>query len=160
MKVKLSLPLIIGIVVVLGVGLIILKSKEKSIQKTPTQAPVIEKQAQKPAEEISSAETEVLQPSGEVINGVREIKVTAKQWEFIPNPIVVKKGEKVRLKITSTDVAHGFALPDFGINKVLNSGQEVTVEFTADKAGRFGFFCSVQCGIGHSGMRGELVVVE
>jgi cytochrome c oxidase subunit 2 len=34
----------------------------------------------------------------------------------------------------------------------------VTVEFVADKAGTFTFSCSVYCGKGHRGMKGELVV--
>lgn len=89
---------------------------------------------------------------------VKEIEVTAKQWEFIPNPIRVNLGDRVILKITSIDVSHGFALPEFGISERLNPGNTVTVEFTADKAGSFSFFCNVVCGSGHSGMRGTLIV--
>lgn len=33
--------------------------------------------------------------SGTMVNGVRVITVTAKKYEFIPNPIVVNMGEKV-----------------------------------------------------------------
>ena len=89
---------------------------------------------------------------------IKEISVTAKQWEFDPDPIVVNKGDNVKLNIKSIDVMHGFALPDFGINSRLNPGQTTTVEFTADKIGTFAFFCSVQCGAGHSDMRGTLIV--
>ena len=89
---------------------------------------------------------------------VKEIEVTAKQWEFIPNPIRVNLGDRVRLKITSIDVSHGFALPDFGVSQRLSPGRTETVEFTADKAGSFTFFCNVACGSGHSGMRGTLIV--
>ena len=91
---------------------------------------------------------------------VKEISVTAKQWEFDPNPIIVNKGDKLKLSIKSVDVAHGFSLPDFGINKKLEPGKTETVEFVADKSGQFTFFCSVICGSGHSDMKGTLIVNE
>lgn len=91
-------------------------------------------------------------------NRTREIKVTARQFSFRPNPIKVKLGEMVRLRIRSVDVAHGFSLPEFGVNEVLRPGKEVTVEFQATRKGRFQFFCSIACGAGHSGMRGVLIV--
>lgn len=84
----------------------------------------------------------------------------ARQFEFVPNEILVKRGQNVRRKITSQDVTCGFALPDFGINEVLNPGEKITVEFQASKAGEFDFFCSVSCGSGHAGMRSKLIVVE
>ena len=91
---------------------------------------------------------------------VREIRVTARQWEFDPNPIKVKLGEKVRLIVKSEDVTHGMAIPEFGINEVLPPGKEVVIEFQATKKGTFPFFCSVACGEGHAGMRGSLVVTD
>ncbi len=84
--------------------------------------------------------------------------LTAKQWEFIPSAITVNKGDTVKLKITSTDVAHGFALPDFKIKLDLEPGATKEVEFVADKAGTFSFRCSVFCGDNHSGMKGTLIV--
>lgn len=89
---------------------------------------------------------------------VVEIDMTAKQWEFDPGTITVKQGQKVKLNIKSIDVAHGFALPDFGVSQRLDPGKEVTVEFTADKKGTFTFFCNVVCGAGHRDMKGALVV--
>ena len=72
-----------------------------------------------------------------------EIFSAAKNWEFEPNTITVKKGDSVAITVHSIDVAHGFALPDFGVSQRLNAGDEVTVEFTADKKGTFTFFCNV-----------------
>ncbi len=89
---------------------------------------------------------------------VNEISMVAKQWEFIPSTIKVKKGEKVKLTITSQDVRHGFAIADYGINQDLVPGETNVVEFVADKEGQFNFFCSVQCGSGHGGMNGLLIV--
>jgi cytochrome c oxidase subunit 2 len=89
---------------------------------------------------------------------VKEINVIAKRFSFTPNPIKVKLGERVRLNITSQDVTHGFALPEFGINEIIPAGQTITIEFTANKKGTFAFNCSVVCGAGHSIMKGVLIV--
>jgi len=91
---------------------------------------------------------------------VHEIQVTAKKYEFSPDPIRVKKGEPVKLIITATDHDHGFQLDAFHIKQKLKKGQPTTIEFTPDKAGTFPFKCSVFCGFGHKGMKGQLVVEE
>ena len=89
---------------------------------------------------------------------VKEFSMIAKKWQFDPSTINVKQGDKVRLKIKSIDVTHGFSLPDFNVNENLEPEKEVVVEFIADKKGEFSFFCSVFCGEGHSGMKGKLIV--
>ncbi len=89
---------------------------------------------------------------------VKEFTITAKRFDFTPSTITVDKGDQVRLKITSTDVTHGFAIDEYGIDERLPPNQEAVIEFTADKAGAFTFYCSVFCGSGHSGMNGQLIV--
>ena len=87
-----------------------------------------------------------------------EMQITAKQWGFVPSQIKVRKGDRVRLTITSADVAHGFSLSEFGVGLFVDGGKTVTVEFVADKVGIFSFFCSVPCGSGHGSMRGTFIV--
>ena len=89
-----------------------------------------------------------------------EIKITARQFEFEPKLITVQKGKPVRLLITATDVQHGFAIEDLGINTKLKPNEVTVVEFTPTRVGRFPFACSVMCGTGHEEMTGELVVTE
>lgn len=105
--------------------------------------------------------------SGEIIqdlepqtgsDGVKEFTMTAKQWKFEPNEIIVNKGDKVRLSVTSIDVTHGMAIPDYKINEYLSPGQTINIEFVADRKGTFPFACSVSCGVGHGGMSGKLIV--
>ena len=93
-------------------------------------------------------------------SGVHEIKMTAKKYQFDPNTITVKKGEKVRLVITALDRDHGFKLDAYDINQKLKKGDPATIEFTADKAGTFPFQCSDFCGLGHGKMKGKLIVEE
>jgi len=96
--------------------------------------------------------------SGNLENDVRVVNVKAFQFNFDPNPIIVNKGERVKLIVTSQDVIHGIAIPDFGINARLLPGRPTVVDFAADKAGNFPFACSVSCGAGHTSMRGSLIV--
>ena len=91
---------------------------------------------------------------------VQAIEVTAKKFEFSPNPIRVKKGQPVKLTITATDRDHGFAIDAFNINQKLKQGEPTVIEFTPDKTGDFPFRCVLFCGSGHGGMKGSVVVEE
>ena len=102
----------------------------------------------------SHAEEKIVSASG----AVKEFRMTAKQFAFDPSIIEVNKGDKVRLIVTSTDVPHGIAIKEYGINQMLDVGKPATIEFTADKQGTFTAYCSVFCGAGHSGMKGKLIV--
>ena len=93
-------------------------------------------------------------------SGYHEFTMTAKNYEFDPSVITVKKGEKVRLFITATDRDHGINIQGYDIDQVLKKGATATIEFTASKAGTFEFKCSVYCGMGHHKMKGKLVVEE
>ena len=92
------------------------------------------------------------------LNNVKEFSMIAKKFEFVPRTITVNKGDTVKLSIKSEDVNHGFAISEFNVKKDIPAGQEVSVEFVADKSGSFPFRCSVYCGSGHSDMDGTLVV--
>lgn len=48
---------------------------------------------------------------------IQKIKVIAKQFSFSPNNIRLSLNKKVRFRITSDDVTHGFSLPELGIDK-------------------------------------------
>ena len=93
-------------------------------------------------------------------SGVQEIQVTAKKYEFSPNPIRVKKGQPVKLIVTATDHDHGIQIDAFHIKQKLKKNEPTTIEFTPDKAGSFPFKCSVFCGIHHGSMKGTLIVEE
>ena len=106
----------------------------------------------------TTKETEVVAENKPAAESVKEFKITAKRFQFEPSTIEVSKGDRVRLLVTSTDVPHGIAITEYGINERLDPGKEVKIEFTADKEGTFTAFCSVFCGSGHSGMKGRLIV--
>lgn len=91
---------------------------------------------------------------------VAEFSIVARQFAFEPSTITVKKGQIVRLTLTSEDTTHGFTITEYNINKVISPGEATTVEFVADKAGTFTTSCSVPCGAGHQSMKGTLIVEE
>lgn len=100
----------------------------------------------------TAPETAILTPE------IKEFNITARRFVFEPDNIRVKKGDAVKLNITSVDVTHGFSISEFGVNANLEPGKMTIVEFVASKSGTFTFFCSVVCGAGHPDMKGALVV--
>lgn len=104
-----------------------------------------------PAEEPPAEEASLEKP-------VREIKMTAKKYEFNPSEIRVKQGERIRLIIVSLDRTHGIAIKAYGIKRIIEEGGQTVVEFTADRPGTFQFKCAKWCGFGHGRMRGTLIV--
>jgi len=95
---------------------------------------------------------------GVVEEGVKEIDVTLRQWDFVPEEIKVQKGDKVKLTITSEDVDGGLAIAEFKINQRVAPGETAEVEFTADMKGKFLVYCSSPCGVGTSSMKGWFIV--
>ena len=89
-----------------------------------------------------------------------EIKIEARRFEFTPRTITVRKGVPVRLLVTSTDVAHGFAIKELNVKEEIEAGATKAIEFTPERTGRFRFYCTVYCGDGHEEMEGEIVVTD
>ena len=78
---------------------------------------------------------------------------------FDPARIVVRRGERVRIRILAEDVTHGFQLLHFGVDAgAVKTGTTKVVEFTADRVGEFPFYCSVRCSPLHMALMGTLVV--
>jgi cytochrome c oxidase subunit 2 len=113
---------------------------------------------------LSAASTrtvaQVAKDAGTGVQGVHEIRVTLRKYEFTPRLLRVRKGEQVKLVMAAADHDHGFKLDDFNINQKIPNGTTVVVQFTANKAGTFQFRCSSVCGLGHRNMKGILVVEE
>ena len=98
-----------------------------------------------------------------------EIHVVAKQWMWkIQHPnglreiniLHVPVGEPVRLVMTSQDVIHSFAVPDFRIKQDILPGRYVEAWFEATETGAFRLYCTQFCGTAHSAMTGSIVVMS
>jgi cytochrome c oxidase subunit 2 len=106
---------------------------------------------------------------------VQVIELTAKKYEYSPSPVRVKAGTKVQLKITASDHDHGFKIANVPDGSEPNSkpglvfpsaqecwqlkkGETTTIEFFAQRAGTYTFKCCHTCGLGHRGMKGQIIV--
>lgn len=84
----------------------------------------------------------------------------ARNWEFEPSEVRVKKGDRVKITVTSEDVAHGIGIEGYDASVKLGAGETATLEFVADKSGEFRMYCNVFCGEGHRQMTAQLIVEE
>lgn len=79
--------------------------------------------------------------------------------QFSLKEIVVNKGDSVRIYVNATKGKHDFTIDEYGIYKETPTGNVTTIEFTADKAGEFVYYCA-QPGHRQNGQWGTLKVVE
>lgn len=79
---------------------------------------------------------------------------------FVPSVLAVSKGDRVSVTVINNIPGeppnHGFAIPAFGVETVVNRGEKKTLEFTADKAGIF----DIQCQLHPAHLHGQLIVAE
>jgi len=95
-----------------------------------------------------------------MMDEVKTINLTGANFAFSQDEIRVKKGDKVKIVFTSTDGFHDWVVDEFNAatNRV-NTGEKTSVEFVADKAGTFEYYCSVGRHR-EMGMKGNLIVEE
>lgn len=161
MKNKLGVLVSLGALVILvGAGCANTSSpvveEEKTVETTETQ-PVVENKT----ETGIKLEGEV----GVKDESVKEFTMTAYYDPALKKPIFslpemsVKKGDKVKVNITNTMGTHDFVIDEFKVKADLPLNEGVVVEFTADKAGEFVYYCSVP-GHRENGQWGTLKVTE
>jgi len=101
--------------------------------------------------------------------GSTEIFVIGRQWMWKVqhsegvqeiNELHVPVGVPIKLTMTSQDVIHDFAVPEFRIKEDVLPGRYTSEWFTATKTGRFHLFCDQYCGTLHSAMVGWIIVME
>lgn len=75
---------------------------------------------------------------------VKEFTITAKNFSFTPNAITVNKGDKVKITFKNSNGFHDLKIDEYNVaTKQIQGGSQDVVEFTADKAGTFEYYCSV-----------------
>jgi heme/copper-type cytochrome/quinol oxidase subunit 2 len=89
-----------------------------------------------------------------------ELNVYASNWSWDPDIIRVAKGTRVILHVKNMDAPHSFLLKAYRLKVPLPQDETTTVEFVADKAGKFPWRCGRPCGNGCAKMRGTLVVLD
>jgi cytochrome c oxidase subunit 2 len=76
------------------------------------------------------------------------------------NELHIPVGRDVKMIMTSQDVIHSFYVPAFRIKQDVLPGRYTTAWFHATKPGTYHLFCAEYCGTQHSGMIGQVVVME
>jgi len=104
-------------------------------------------------------------PPDETIN----IYVVGKQWMWKfqhldgqreINELHVPVGRPVKLIMTSEDVIHDVFVPAFRIKADVVPGRYTHLWFQSTNPGRYRLFCAEYCGTKHSGMIGQVVVMD
>jgi cytochrome c oxidase subunit 2 len=97
-----------------------------------------------------------------------DIYVVGKQWMWKVehtngyreiNEVHVPVGRPVRLIMTSQDVIHSFYVPAFRIKQDVIPGRTTELWFQPTKPGTYHLFCAEYCGMAHSAMIGDIVVM-
>jgi len=101
--------------------------------------------------------------------GAMEVYAVGKQWMWKfehetgqreINALHVPVGRDVKMIMSSQDVIHSFYVPAFRIKQDVLPGRYTTTWFRPTKVGTYHLFCAEYCGTEHSGMIGEVVVME
>jgi cytochrome c oxidase subunit 2 len=95
------------------------------------------------------------------------VKVTARQWAWsfeYPNGkqtavLYAALGRPMKMEIRSLDVIHGFFIPAFRLKVDAVPGRPSTTWFEATRVGAYDIECTVICGVSHSTMLSQVVVV-
>jgi len=101
-------------------------------------------------------------------SGTYEIQVRAQQWNFLfeyPNGVTsdtlyVPEGEEIKMRMSSSDVLHGFYIPAFRVKYDILPNRYTSVWFEATKQGDYNLFCTEYCGRDHSEMDKVVRVVS
>lgn len=88
------------------------------------------------------------------------VTATARMWSWsftyangkTSPKLYVPVGKPVLVNLVSQDILHGFYIPAFRVKRDVVPGMANHAWFVADKPGSYDLFCSVYCGVGHSGM--------
>ncbi len=80
-----------------------------------------------------------------MIDGIQEVRMAVKGYEYEPSTITITAGQKVRWIVDATEAAgcaHSLISPQIGVRQVLKSGENI-IEFTPTQRGTIPFSCSM-----------------
>jgi len=88
----------------------------------------------------------------------RIIAVEMKRYDFVPSTIEVQQGERIVLRVTSTDRLHGIGIKSLKVDRQVARGETADIAFVASEPGTYQVLCTEDCGRGHDEMKGTLIV--
>ncbi len=101
--------------------------------------------------------------SGVFRNGKKvTVKLTSQAPAFSLREFKLKKGDEVTIILTNhdkiEDLTHGFAIPKYDINFIVNPQETKSVTFKADKPGVYWCYCTHFCHALHLEMRSRMII--
>ena len=77
--------------------------------------------------------------SGTLVSSIRQVNIVAGADAIKPEKVYVRKGEQIRLYVTSTDTPHTFVIDRVRIAQQLVPGKAAVIEFTPGGGGDYPF---------------------
>jgi len=156
-----------GLVVILVIGAFLFTQKRESTPNEETmegtnmtQGSAAEENMESSGEAMTEGDNAMKDSTSPAMTDTAEVdvKVEGGNFYFKPNTITVKKGQTVKITLTSADGTHDFYLDEFNVkSESVNAGQSTTVTFTPNKTGSFEYYCSIDSHRA-KGMVGTLIV--
>jgi cytochrome c oxidase subunit 2 len=121
-----------------------------------------------PASHIETVDPDTLGVEGEfasprvteAADGVLTVAMRAELFVFRPDVVRVPAGRRVRFRISSPDVLHGFQIVGTNVNMTVAPGYVSEAETTFARPGRYLVVCNEYCGLGHHVMQSTIIVEE
>lgn len=131
------------LILVLGiVGVLLFTMNSKKVEAPQVEAPGVVEVNTVPSEQNTDNNSDQM---GIIVEStVKEFTVSGKNFSFTPSSITVNKGDRVKITFNNTDGFHDFVIDTYGVaTKQTKAPTTEVLEFTADKAGSFEYYCSV-----------------
>lgn len=154
-KLNTTVVAVVVAVLVLGIGVFLITSSQKSGGQTENTGSIQEGE-QIPKTESSPVTKNI--SGDQTAEENQTISVEGGGFYFKPNEIRAKIGQKVTIVFNSVGGNHDFVIDELDVKTPLTAtGKSSSVEFTPETAGSFEFYCSVS---NHraQGMKGTLIV--
>jgi nitrosocyanin len=159
------MPIIIGVIVLLllagGAWYFMSQQGKNNAAMTANPTPTaMEESIDMTETPTDSSPSGTVTPSGAMVESgsTKTITVSGGNFFFTPKTLTVNKGDTVKVVFKNSGGTHNFVIDEFDVEtKTIQGGAEDTVEFVADKAGTYEFYCSVGQHR-QMGMKGTLTV--
>ena len=102
----------------------------------------------------------LLVAAGVAAQSAPQIEIRVSRQGFDPAVVTLRKGETVRVVLSSADGEHCFAVDALRVEKRIRPGRSTVFDLTPDRAGRFPFYCCLASGKAAEVERGELIITE